>query len=466
MTIKSIFDEISSEPGTNRKMEVLKKHKDGPLGTLLGKVLYYALSKRVKFYIKRIPQTTFNTGTVSLEDALQHLAPLSLREVTGNDAFSHLLALLTSLSKDDAFIVERIIDKDVKLGMGRTNINKIYADLIEKTPYMGAKPFNPEDVKELLEKGPCFSQVKMDGRYANAIIRGGEVDLESRGGEPSYLTGAKFLEEISSFPDCVLNGEFTMDGYTRYQSNGIIASLINIGGKLAEGEDATKDIANLEKDENATREELLNKIKFTVWDVITVDEYFTKKSNTPYHKRLQKVKDLIQFNDNVTMVVPIESKTVTSYEDALAHCVELMQRGEEGSIIKSTIGLWKDGKPSWQFKMKLEMDVDMKVIGFNYGTKGSKNEKLISSLTVSSSDGLVETRPAGMSDKDMKYVTANQEKLMGSIVEVKCCGLSQNDRGEYSLLHPVFKKFRTDEKTEADSLKDIKEIEKMAKSIK
>jgi hypothetical protein len=53
MTIKQIFDEIANEPGTNAKMDILAKYKDNEL---LKKVLYLVNSKRVKFYIKQIPE--------------------------------------------------------------------------------------------------------------------------------------------------------------------------------------------------------------------------------------------------------------------------------------------------------------------------------------------------------------------------------------------------------------------------
>lgn len=465
MTIKSIFDEIAAEPGTNKKMEILKKHKSGPLSELLGKVLYLALSRRVKFYIKKLPTATTHAGTFTLAAALECLTPFSNREVTGNAASARLKEILEFLTPEDAYVIERIIEKDVKLGMGRTNINKIYDGLIEKTPYMGAKAFDAKEVQALMKEGPAFSQTKMDGRYTNVLIREGDVEMESRGGEPTVLTGAAFIKELEQFPDCVLNGELTMPGYTRYESNGIIHSLNMIGNKIADGEDATKDIANLEKENGKTMAELLNEIRLTIWDKITVEEYFAKKSSTPYEDRLADVYNLIHTYAGAHLVI-IENREVKTYEEAIAHCVELMEAGEEGTILKSKKGAWKDGKPKWQFKMKLEMDVDMKVVGFNYGTKGSKNEHLISSLTVSSSDGKVTTRPAGMSEKDMKYVTENQEKLMGTIVEVKASGLSKDSQNRYALLHPVFKKFRTDEKTEADSFEDIQKIEKMAKSIK
>lgn len=101
---------------------------------------------------------------------------------------------------------------------------------------------------------------------------------------------------------------------------------------------------------------------------------------------------------------------------------------------------------------------------FNYGTVGTKNENVISSLTVESSDGKVVTKPTGISEADMKKITANQESLMGRIIEMKCCGLSHDRDGNYSTLHPVFKSIR-DDKDEADSFEAIQEIENMAKSL-
>jgi len=90
---------------------------------------------------------------------------------------------------------------------------------------------------------------------------------------------------------------------------------------------------------------------------------------------------------------------------------------------------------------------------------------VISSVTAQSSDGLVNTRPTGMDEKLMVFVTENQDKLLGTIVEVKCCGLSSDSNGNYALLHPVFKKLRDDKDT-CDSLESIKEIEVMAKGLK
>jgi len=224
MNIKEIFDEIANEPGTNAKMDILRKYRDNEL---LKKVLYQANSKRIKFYIKQIPEfLSQKEATLSLNYAVDMLAELSNRNKTGHDASNYLRQILAALTLDDAKIIIRIIEKDCKIGMGTTNMNKIFKGLIEETPYMGAKSYDIDLAKKIFDKkGFGYSQTKMDGRYANIIIRNSEVEAESRGGEPSILPGAKFLEELTHFDDCVLNGELTMTDIEKtlnFNSNEVI----------------------------------------------------------------------------------------------------------------------------------------------------------------------------------------------------------------------------------------------------
>ncbi len=461
MKIKQIFDEIANESSTKQKMVILGKYKDS---NLLRTVLFLANTKRVKFYIKQIPEYVTNNKFMPLHWAIEQLEDISNREVTGDAARAHLQYILSSVASDDAYIVERIIDKDCKIGMGTSNMNKVFPKLIEDTPYMGAKSFSPDLAKKILEDGPAYSDIKMDGRYCNALIRSGDVELESRQGEPTILTGAKFLEELAGFPDCVLNGELTMDGVSRYESNGIISSLIDIMGKVDNRSlDETAKKLKAFKEKHGEIQAILDKITFTVWDTITIDEYFATKSSDERTSRFESLKTLLK-HKNATMVRVIETTIVKTYEEAIAHFQDVLNKGFEGTILKSRKGTWKDGKPNWQVKMKLEMDVDLKIVGFEYGSKGTKNEKVISTLLAESSDGIVKTSPSNMTEEMMQYVTDNQERLLGTIVEVKCSGLSQDKDGNYSLLHPRFKSLRNDKAT-CDSFETIKEIEAMAKGL-
>lgn len=457
--IKQIFDEIAAESSTNRKVEILSKYKDNEL---LKEVLYKACSKRVKFYIKQIPEYTSMGQPYSLEQAIVKIEDFSTRALTGNAAIGYLQKLLMGLPKDDAYVLERIIEKDCRINMGRHLINKVWPNLIEITPYQGCKPYSPKLVQKLFENDKsAIIQTKMDGRYSASIIRSGDVELESRQGEVTYLEGAKFSEELKRFDDCVLNGEFTIPGISRYISNGIVASLVSIGNKLLNKEDASKDIAKLKEKHGYEYQEALDAIQYTCWDLITVEEYFNAYSKTPYEERLENLKNAI-LKANSTNVKVVDGCKINSFDKAMAKFQELLNSGEEGAVVKAADGEWIDGKHNHQIKMKLEMDVDLKIIGFNYGT--GKNSNVISSINATSSDGLVNTRPTGIDEKTMKYITENQDKLMNTILEVECSGLSRDGNGNYALLHPRFKKLRDDKDT-CDSLESIKQIEAMAKGL-
>lgn len=449
MTIKNIFDEIANEPSTNEKMNILNKYKDNEL---LKKVLYMANSKRVKFYIKQIPvYSRLETHTHPLMGALFALDLLSNRNVTGHEAIQHLKEVLMCCEPDDAYIIERIIEKDCKIGMGTRNINKVFPDLIEKTGYMGCKPYSKELILKLLSKGKAYSQEKMDGRFINIIIQGGEIMNESRQGEPTILDNPKFMSELAQLKDCVLNGELTMEGLLRYESNGIITSLISIATKQANGEDATKDINKLEAKHMPYRE-ALDLIRVTAWDILTIDEYFTRKCKRPYHERFDELNSVL--NGFKTLSV-VETRIVSSLEEVMQHFEDVIKRNGEGTVVKSMDGVWADTKPSYQIKVKKEINLDLRVVGFNYGT--GKNNKLISSLNVESEDGILKTSPTGITEEDMEYITVNQDILMNKILEIKCSGISVDSKGNYSVLHPVYKLIRTD-KSIANTLAECIEI--------
>lgn len=459
MKIKSILDHILSDNGSNAKMEILSGYKENEL---LKRVIYLALSKRVKFFIKTIPEFTPSESNMNLDTALDLLGELSSRSKTGHEASNHLANILSNLHPDDAYVVTRIIDKDLKIGMGTSNINKVIPDLIEKTPYMGAKSFSEKLAKDLFKNGKsAISQVKMDGRYANAIINGGEVDLVSRQGETTHVGEATFMKELGGFPDCVINGELTIDGVDRYTANGIVASIVDIEGKRETRTDSetSKHIATFE-DKHGSYEAAISSIRFTVWDIIDLEEYFNKKSSKKYANRLETLNGLMK-SQSTTRVSMVESKEVKTYKEGMEHFQDSLGRGLEGTILKSLDGTWKDGKPNWQIKLKTEITLDLKIIGFQYGTTGTKNENVISTLVMESSDGLLKTNPSGMKEDMMEYVTQNQESLMGSIAEIRCCGLSQNSKGEWSTLHPSVVKFR-DDKEIGNSLKECQEIHNSA----
>jgi DNA ligase-1 len=465
MTIKQILDTIAAINGKNDKGKELAKHKDNEL---LKRVIYLAHSPRIKFYIKHIPDYPTPRGEMGLDSALEALSELSSRKVTGHSAIGFLIHLLSSVSVENAIVIERIIGKDLKIGMD-SGINKVIPKLIEETPYQGAKSFSEKGALKLFEKGKdkkskvVISQIKADGTYRNAIIRSGEVELISRQGEVSYLEGAKFLTELSTLDDCVLNGELTIDGMKRTIANGMATSIMDIiEGKATRSPEETQKKYLAFEEKHGRWQEALDKMRFVVWDKITVDEYFSAESSTPYIERFKALEETLS-SHNLVQVEVVETRYITTYAEAIEHFLDAQKRGLEGTIIKSSEAGWKDGKPTYQIKMKLEMSMDLRIVGFKYGEKGKKNEHVVSTLLLESECGLLKTAPAGMDEEMMADITARQEELMGTIVEIRCCGLSETDKG-WSTQHPSVTELRPDKNT-CDTLESCKEIEEMAKTL-
>lgn len=463
MEIKKIIDEIIETQGTNAKIDKIQENIGNEL---FKKILYLTYSRRIKFYLKQIPGYSSNKteGFLSLETALYGLDELTSRRLTGHAGIAHLKSILEAVHPDDALVIEKIINKDLKLGTATTSINKAYPGLIEKEPYQGAIPYNEADIKEIFDTvGYAIADIKEDGRYSNAMVRGGEVDaLTSRQGETTNILTAAFCKDLAKLGDGVYTGELIIPGIDRYKSNGLISALVSIGKKQLEGKNVEKELSKFYKEHGKTTQEVLDSIHFRVWHRLTIDEFFAKRSTQALrHNREQLVKDIEE--SGVTNVGVVKWKFVESIEEAREYFIQALENGEEGIIIKNPIGGWQDGKRKNQIKFKLEMNVDLKVIQFNYGTRGTKNENVISAMVCVSSCGKVKSVPTGIKEEDMQYIADNQNNLLGSIVEVKSCGLTYRD-GMYALLHPVFIKFRDDKNT-YDSLESIQAIENMVKGL-
>jgi len=459
--IPVIFEEIAATSKPKEKLAILNKHKDNDV---LKNVIYLALSPRIKFFIKKIPEYTPREDIdYDLSCALSDLRAIYTRAHRGDKAKETLITILSNLNAEDAKVVEKIIDGNLRLGFNESTANKVWKGLIEETPYMGASSYKEKLVRNLTES-LAYSQIKMDGRYANMIIdEEGTVTLESRGGEITYLRD-HFKVQVQPEKTMVLNGELTIPGIDRYTSNGIIASLVSMFKKEADGEDITDKLAKFEAKYGPV-EENLGKIVYTYWDAVTYEEYMEKYSSVPYANRLGRVEDFVQ-ETGLGNAEVIKTTYVGSFEEAMAHFQEMLNAGEEGTILKDPQGHWKDGKPKWQVKMKLEIDTDLVIVGFKKGEDGSRIENSLGSLLVQTSDSLLETSPAGISDEMRDEFWQNQDKYLGMIVTVTSAGLSQNKKDDmYALLHPRFNMLR-DDKHVADSLETVKEIEAAAKGLR
>ena len=475
MHILDLFEKIRATNKKSEKIALLSANKDLPH---LKDVIYLAHSPRVKFYIKAIPAYKYSEilAFSNIGIALKSLKDIQNRVITGSAAIERLKDTLSILSLQDAEIIKLIIGKDLKIGMD-SSINEVFPGLIEESPYQGASSYSKSKFLKLFENAKkdddaypyVISQIKADGTYRNAILSDGDIILESRQGELSYFPEGIPLyydlrEIMGIYDQCVVTGELVLSCEPdRPKANGIITSIMKYYQDLESRPDKENSgILKKFEEKHGNMGVYLQALEMHVWDLIPADDFVNGSCNTPYEKRFDQISYAIS-ELYLSHIKIVETKYVQTPEQALEHYSSAQARGLEGTIVKSASAGWKSGKPTYQVKLKLEMELDLKIVGFKYGTPGTKNEDWISVLELESSCGKLSTAPGGMKEDLMKSITANMDKLKGTIVSIKCNGITNTAKG-YSTMHPSIVELRTDKKI-ANSLEECLAIEKSVKTL-
>jgi DNA ligase 1 len=438
MTIYDILAELNASNGTNHKIAVLKKHKDN---ALLQRVLKMTYDKVVyRYYVtmnhwnkKENPFPALNGKKYDLEAALDLLQRLSDREMTGNDAISRLDEAFRLMDPEVRDLIIKMINRDLRINCGRTQINKVFGDLITKPVYMRCGVFTAKTAKDI--SFPAMIQLKADGTYREMRVENGKAEFVSRTGE-QYAYTIDYPYYL--LPDGHYMGEMLVSGtQNRAESNGLLNS------------------------DNPP----MDRIVFQVWDYVTPEEYVNAlrkvKNTTPYKKRFEKLKEIVSGVGHKQLQI-IESHIVNSIQEAFEKVTGWMEQDLEGGILKDVNGVFKDGTSKHQLKMKLEMSIDVRVTGFKEGRIGTKREKTFGAIEYKTDDDKIKGSCSGFSDEQLEQINNNRDWYIGKIIAVGCNDITKGrDNDYYALSHPRFDEVRTD-KTETDTLERALEIKQMA----
>ena len=435
MNINEFLNSLAANASRNFKIEQLNAHSDNET---LREVIRLALDPFTQFYIRKIPAYTRGSpeNTIGLEEAMGLLFDLSQRFVTGNAAIEHLTSILSNTSEDDAKVIERIIQKDLKCGVQVSTANAVWMGLVHEYPVMLCSGFDQKLVDKI--KFPAYAQLKMDGMRFNAIVRDGKVEFRSRNGKELNLLGnlEKEFVALAGDVDCVFDGELLIMDDMDYQfmdrqtGNGILS-------KANKGTISAKEAAM---------------VHATVWDVIPYAYFTSGHCPTPYSTRFSSLKLLVDKQSSANKKIwLVTSDIVETMEEAQTIFEGYLAQGLEGIILKDGSGEWEDKRAKHQIKFKGELECDLKIVGIEEG-KG-KYEGMLGNLICESADGVVKVSVgSGLTDAQRKTYG---EELVDRIVAIKYNSRIKNKLGEESLFLPIFIEVR-DDKDEADSSKDIK----------
>lgn len=434
MNINTFLNDLAANSSRNYKLEKLKANSDNEL---LRNVVFLALDPFTQFYIRKIPSYTTDTKQTSLQNALGGLYELSSRNITGNAAIEYLRMLLSSVSVDDAKVIERIIQKDLKCGVSISTANDVWMGLIKEYPCMLCSGYEQKLVDKI--EYPAYVQLKMDGMRFNAIVRSGKVEFRSRNGKEINLLGnlEKEFAALAGDIDCVFDGELmVMDPLDcqfmdRQTGNGIL-------NKANKGTISDKEAAM---------------VHATVWDMIPYMYFVDGQYAKPYNERFENLSSLVQTQSSKNKRIwLVTSDVVTSLEEATIIFKRYLADGLEGIILKDYKGIWEDKRTKSQIKFKGELECDLKIVAVEEGT--GKYTGMLGAIVCESSDGIIKVN-VGSGFNDAHRKTFRKEDLLGKIVAIKYNSRTKNKSGEESLFLPIFVEIRED-KNIADSSKEVK----------
>jgi DNA ligase-1 len=303
---------------------------------------------------------------------------------------------------------------------------------------MKAQSYSEKNMKNIVY--PAISQRKCDGARClafNPLSEDEDIFFMTSSGKTYYNLNA-LAEELSRLPKgYVYDGELLVldeEGkvMSRKAGNGVLNKAIH----------------------NTISEEEAKRVCIVLWDCIKIDDYNNDKGTESYKVVYNSLNNLL--DDSFKRISLVESKMVNTREEAFAHFKEMLERGEEGTILKNLSSKWEDKRSKNCVKFKIVIQTTMKVTGFLEG-----NEKFadnLGAILCESSEGSVQVRVgSGLSDEDRMTIWKDKDAYLGKFIEVESNGLILADDGTYSLFLPRFVEVRFD-KEEADTYEMIKAL--------
>lgn len=416
--IINTINELKNTTSLNHKKEILIKSESEMLKLILSltydKVKYTFGLKKVSY--TKVGNRSLNNTTC--EYLLELFKPLFTRTYTGNAAFYYMQENLEDFDSESQQIIYDILQRDLRCGINTKLINKVFKNLITEFPYMRCSLI--DQLKNI--KYPAMLQLKADGTYRTFIKNQDEIRAYSRSGEE--YEHPLIFQQLKELNDGVYIGELICNNLEgsdaseiRYKSNGLLNSL-----------KPPLDVT------------------FYAWDFLSLDEFKNGLSSVPYNERYS----LLPETENIKK---IETWFVKDYNEALQITNDLIKKGEEGTILKNSTAIFKTGTSREQIKLKPEIDVDVKCIGFTEGT--GKFKSTFGAIIFESSDGILKGQVSGLTDIEREDISKNRDLFINKILSVKATGVSKAKNSDtYALLFPRFNGFRND-KDVADDIERI-----------
>ena len=418
--------EISADNSKKYKQDVLKKYKDDADVRFY---LHFAFNPFITTGISTKKLTKVVGGhTITDLNSIPEFLTYIQQHNTGTDAVvslcQEILSNCACYNREAADLLEKLICKDLSIGVDAKSINSAMSGLIPTFNVMLAEKYFEKP--ERAEGKEFAITTKIDGGRIIAVKENGSVSFFTRAGQryEGLVDLEKEMAEI--LPDnYVLDGEITLLDYKNYDSKTAYKLAMKI--TRADGEK--------------------HGVKMLVFDGMPLPDWKYQKSMLSWSDRRHMLECMTGFFcDSLTYfeLLPILYRGTDT-----AKILELLEseiaRNQEGVMINICDAPY-EFKRTWNLmKVKKMNTLDLQIVGFEEGS--GRLSGTLGAILVRYKQGNVVKVGSGFSDTLRVQMWANQSKYLYSICEIQYFEETTNADGGISLRFPVFKDFRPDKLT-------------------
>jgi DNA ligase-1 len=461
------IETLKKTSSTLEKTELLKEYLED---NLFRKVIILSYTSTLSFHIQKFPE--FNKvkvgfGKKGFEHAFEILLHLS-KSKGADDQIKKKLFYASSIDQETYEVVQLICNKDLKCGIGEALINKARPGTVKVYSYMRCATSKHLDKIDF--SNYATAEVKADGAFANCFITkqlGKAISVQFRTREGKRIQQLDHIEKgiIEGKPKLKFGHKTgvkhsCLGDYTNRVMHGELRVLTEHGTLMSR----KQGNGYINKCIHGTCEpNIAKRIMYTVWDCVPLKDFWNGFCDKTRSDRFYDAATFVHVVNNENIVRFTKFKHVNSLEEALVWYREKRAEGEEGIIIKNIKGIWEHNDSGSQdcVKIKHSFECELRVVGFNYGKKGTKYEKYIGSLQCRSQCGKLEVDISGLTDEERKQPFSFWKN---KIVSVDAESVSSSKvKDKFSLYSPSLVEQRFD-KSKAHTYEEI--IAEQSKKMK
>ena len=400
---------------------------------------YLAYNPFYVYYIKQVPETQ---GLVNRSNPWVEfwalLEALRTRSITGHAARDRT-AVLSQLFDSEQWnsVCRRVIMKDLRCGITEKTLNRVLKNTDWKIPTFTCQLAQDSTDHPNKMSGHRRLEVKLDGVRVLAVITSSGTAGHYDASVTLFSRSGNLLQ---NFPH--IEQELSHNSTMRKLS--LLAPVVVLDGEIVGA-----SFQQLMRQTHRKRDAETQDAVFHIFDVIPYSDFQSGHWNKPQHKRLEileKIRAELLDTAKCLRVVPgIEVDLDTSEGREVMHnfANHAVDQGFEGIMIKHLDAPYECRRSSSWLKWKPFIEVSLTVVAVEPGT--GRNQGRLGALVCEGVDAdrlICVNVGSGFSDQERDTYWADQQLVVGQVVEVRADAVTQNQDQTYSLRFPRFLRFR------------------------